>query len=87
MRGSPSFQKARGRRGLRHFRLADITIQLPFEATDDDRASLLRVSGVPMKDNGEVARGLLFECTGKRPDCCTVLRWFDEDSIGGAHGA
>jgi len=31
-------------------------------------------------------RGFLFERTSHRPDCCTILRWFDEDSIGGVRG-
>lgn len=85
MRGSPS-SKARAHGGPRRFRLADITVQVPFEATDDDRICLLRASGVPLDEAGEITRGFLFERTSHRPDCCTILRWFDEDSIGGVRG-
>ncbi|MFH0129672.1 hypothetical protein ACGLHS_05640 [Variovorax sp. VaC1] len=77
----------RARRGLQHFRLADITVQVPFGATEEARVGLLRAAGVPLDEAGEVSRGFLFECASRKLECDTVLRWFDEGSIGRMHGA
>lgn len=74
--------KIRAPRGLQHFRVADITVHVPFEATADDRIALLRAASVPLNEAGEVHRGLLFERACWKPTRSAVLRWFDEGSIG-----
>ena len=63
----------------RHYRLADITVRIPFGTRDQGRIALLQAAGIPVDAGGELARGFLHERAPLRFGADSICRWFDTD--------
>lgn len=63
----------------RHYRLADITVRIPFGTREQGRIALLEAAGVPVDAGGELARGFLHERAPLRFGADSICRWFDTD--------
>lgn len=61
----------------RSYRKADITVRIPFGATEPGRIALLKAAGIPMDAHGDVAWGFLHERVPVRFGVDTICRWFD----------
>lgn len=66
----------------RSYRMADITVRIPFEAAESGRIALLRAAGVPIDASGELAWGFLHERRPGRLGGDSICRWFDTGSTG-----
>ena len=63
----------------RHYRLADITVRIPFGTREQGRVALLQAAGIPVDAGGELARGFLHERAPLRFGADSICRWFDTD--------
>lgn len=63
----------------RHYRLADITVRVPFGTKEQGRIALLQAAGIPVDADGELARGFLHEREPFRLGADSICRWFDTD--------
>jgi hypothetical protein len=63
----------------RHYRLADITVRIPFGTREQGRIALLQAAGIPVDAGGELARGFLHERAPLRFGADSICRWFDTD--------
>jgi len=70
----------------RHYRLADITVRIPFGTTEPGRIALLQAAGIPVNLSGEIARGFLHERQPWKHGSDSICRWFDSDDVASAHG-
>ncbi|WP_295985382.1 hypothetical protein [uncultured Variovorax sp.] len=67
-----------------HYRLADITVRIPFGTTEPGRIALLQAAGIPVSLSGEVARGFLYERQPRRLGADSICRWFDTGDVAPA---
>lgn len=64
----------------RHFWTANITVRLPFGASEPARTALLQAAGVPLDSSGEAAWGFLHERGPCKFGADSICRWFDTGS-------
>ncbi|MBN8758748.1 MULTISPECIES: hypothetical protein [Variovorax] len=69
-----------------HYRLADITVRIPFGATEPERTALLQAAGVPVDASGGPARGFMHERRPLRLGGDSICRWFDAGNAALASG-
>jgi hypothetical protein len=63
----------------RHYRLADITVRIPFGTREQERIALLQAAGIPVDAGGELARGFMHEREPFRFGADSICRWFETD--------